>query len=131
MAARHSIRKSCSRCFSSVISLVFVGERQLVREIEVNVAYRWFLRMRLTDKVPDASTLSQNRRRRFRGTAIHQEIFDTIVEQAMSHGLIGGRALYTDSTHLKANANKKRHEKVEVEITPPGVLGCPGQSSRG
>ena len=41
------------------------SERQLVREIEVNVAYRWFLRLRLTEKVFDASTLSQNRRRRY------------------------------------------------------------------
>lgn len=43
------------------------SERQLVREIEVNVAYRWFLRLRLTDKIFDASTLSQNRRRRLSG----------------------------------------------------------------
>jgi len=41
------------------------SERQLMREVQVNVAYRWFLGLRLTDKVPDASTLSQNRRRRF------------------------------------------------------------------
>src|SRR5690606_9118666 len=40
-------------------------ERQLVREIEVNFAYRWFLRLKLTAPVFDASTLSQNRRRRF------------------------------------------------------------------
>ena len=110
----------------ALFKMLFIGylfgvrsERQLVREIEVNVAYRWFLRLRLTDKVPDASTISQNRRRRFRGTTIHQEIFDNIVEQAMTHGLLGGQALYTDSTHLKANANKNRHDKVEVEITPP------------
>ncbi len=45
------------------------SERQLVREIEVNVAYRWFLRMKLTDPVFDASTLSQNRRRRFNDTS--------------------------------------------------------------
>jgi transposase len=38
------------------------SEQQLVREIEVNVAYRWFLRLKLTEKVFDASTLSQNRR---------------------------------------------------------------------
>jgi transposase len=38
------------------------AERQLMREVEVNVAYRWFLGLRLRDKVPDASTLSQNRR---------------------------------------------------------------------
>ncbi|EPJ1399917.1 transposase, partial [Yersinia enterocolitica] len=37
------------------------SERRLVKEIQVNVAYRWFLRMGLTEKVPDASTLSQNR----------------------------------------------------------------------
>ena len=37
------------------------SERQLMREIEVNVAYRWFLRMKLTDRVFDASTLSQVR----------------------------------------------------------------------
>ena len=40
------------------------SERQLMREVEVNVAYRWFLGLKLRDKVPDASTLSQNRRRR-------------------------------------------------------------------
>jgi len=48
------------------------SERQLVREIEVNVAYRWFLRMQLTDAVFDASTLSQNRRRRFNNTDVAQ-----------------------------------------------------------
>ncbi|AJI81220.1 transposase for IS1668 [Yersinia enterocolitica] len=81
------------------------SERRLVQEIQVNVAYRWFLRMGLTDKVPDASTLSQNRIRRFNGTDIFQRIFDNIVEQAITKGMVGGRVLYTDSTHLKANAN--------------------------
>ncbi len=35
------------------------SERQLLWEIEVNVAYRWLLRLKLTDKVFDASSLSQ------------------------------------------------------------------------
>ena len=52
------------------------SERQLVRELQVNVAYRWFLGLRLTDKVPDASTFSQNRRRRFRDSDIAQRLFD-------------------------------------------------------
>src|SRR6201746_1889296 len=34
------------------------SERQWVRAIEVNVAYRWFLGLRLTDAVFEASTLS-------------------------------------------------------------------------
>lgn len=112
-----------------LFKMLFIGylfgirsERQLVREIQVNVAYRWFLELSLTDKVPDASTLSQNRRRRFEGTGIEQTIFDRIVEQAIEQGLIGGRVLFTDSTHLKANANKHRHQVHEVEQTPMAYL---------
>ena len=91
------------------------SERQLVREIEVNVAYRWFLRMKLTDGVFDASTLSQNRRRRFNDTDVAQAIFDHIVEQAIGHGLVDGTVLYTDSTHLKANANKGKYDLAMIE----------------
>jgi transposase len=90
------------------------SERQLVREIEVNVAYRWFLGLKLTDPVFDASTLSQNRRRRYNDTTVAQDIFDTIVEQAIRHGLVDGTVLYTDSTHLKANANKNRYDLAVV-----------------
>lgn len=86
------------------------SERQLVREIEVNVAYRWFLRLKLTDKVFDASTLSQNRRRRYQDETVAQLIFDRIVEQAIAAGLVDGTVLYTDSTHLKANANKGKYD---------------------
>lgn len=91
------------------------SERQLVREIEVNLAYRWFLRLKLTDPVFDASTLSQNRRRRFDDTSVAQDIFDAIVEQAIGHGLVDGTVLYTDSTHLKANANKGKYELAMIE----------------
>lgn len=83
-----------------LFKILFIGylfgirsERQLMREIQVNVAYRWFLGLRLTDKVPDASTLSQNRGRRFAGTGIEQQIFDAIVEQAIEHFRNAGRNL--------------------------------------
>ncbi len=81
------------------------SERQLAREIQVNVAYRWFLR----------STLSQNRRRRFQNSSIYQEIFDEIVLQAMGYDLVGGEVLYTDSPHLKANANKNKYDLKQAE----------------
>ncbi len=93
---------------------------KLMREVQVNVAYRWFARFRLTDKVRDASTFSQNRRRRFTDTAVYQEIFDEIVRQAMKRGLVDGRVLYTDSTHLKANANK--FDVVKLEQTPAAYV---------
>ncbi len=109
--------------------MLFIGylygirsEPRLVKEIEVNVAYRWFLDLRLTDRVADASTFSQNRRRRFVGTDIEQTIFDGIVAQALQHGLIGGEVLYTDSTHLKASANKNRFEVHQVAQKPAAYL---------
>lgn len=105
-----------------MFKLLFIGylygirsERQLIRDVQVNVAYRWFLGLSLTDKVPDASTLSANRIRRFKDSDIYQSIFDEIVLQAIKRKLVGGHTLYTDSTHLKANANKKHFQKVEVE----------------
>ena len=64
------------------------SERQLIRDIQVNVAYRWFLGLNLTDKIPDASTLSQNRRRRFNDSDVYQNIFDEIVFQAMKKRLV-------------------------------------------
>ena len=102
--------------------MLFIGylygirsERRLVEEVKVNVAYRWFLGYDLTDKIPDASVIWQNRLRRFNGTDIPQQIFDNIVRQAMKYGLVGGRVLYSDSTHLKANANKNKFTEREVQ----------------
>ena len=98
------------------------SERQLMREVEVNVAYRWFLGLKLRDKVPDASTLSQNRRRRFSESTVYQEIFDAIVLLAVHKGLASGTVLYTDSTHLKANANKNKYDVSEVQVKPQQYL---------
>jgi IS5 family transposase len=86
------------------------------------VAYRWFLGLGLTDKIPDASTLSQNRRRRFNESDVYQQIFDEIVLQAMRKKLVSGQTLYTDSTHLKANANKNKWIKAEAETSSRDYL---------
>lgn len=112
-----------------LFKMLFIGylfgirsERQLVREIQVNVAYRWFLGLTLQEKVPDASTLSQNRRRRFRESAIYQEIFDEIVLQAVRRRLVDGKTLFTDSTHLKANANQHKLRKRVVQKSSRAYL---------
>lgn len=98
------------------------SERQLVKEIEVNVAYRWFLRMSLTEKVIHASTLSQNRIRRFNGTDVFERIFVNIVQQAMAKGLVAGQELFTDSTHLKANANKNKYTNKKTAVRASAYL---------
>lgn len=90
------------------------SETRLAEEVRVNLAYRWFLGYGIADKTPDASVIWQNRIRRFNGTDIPRRIFDEILRQAMSHGLVGGRILYSDSTHLKASANKNKYREAEV-----------------
>lgn len=104
-----------------LFKMLFIGylygirsERRLVEEVRVNMAYRWFLGYGLEDKIPDASVIWQNRRRRFKETDIPQQIFDEIVKQAIRHSLVGGKVLYSDSTHLKANANKNKFTNKEI-----------------
>jgi len=104
-----------------LFKMLFVGylygirsERRLVEEVKVNVAYRWFLGFNLEDKIPDASVIWQNRIRRFNGTDIPQQIFDRIVLQAIEKGFVDGKILYSDSTHLKANANKNKFVEAQV-----------------
>lgn len=108
-----------------LFKMIFIGylfgirsERRLVDEIHHNLAYRWFLGFGLTDKIPDSSTISQNRKRRFNGTDIYQKIFDNILEQAVLMKLVPGKIIYVDSTHIKASANigKFTSEQVEVSI---------------
>jgi transposase len=106
-----------------LFKMMFIGyfygirsERQLEQEIKLNVAYRWFLGLRFKDPVPHHSTISWNRHKRFKDTDIFQEIFDEIVLLAMNHKMVGGRVLFTDSTHLKANANKHKFTREEVEV---------------
>ena len=112
-----------------LFKMLFIGylfgirsERQLVKEIQVNVAYRWFLEFDFTTKVQDASTISQNRRRRFSDSTIYQDIFDEIVLFAMKKRLVDGKRLYTDSTHLKANANKNKFVLAEVQKSTRSYL---------
>jgi hypothetical protein len=116
------ILSCCSKCYLSDICLAFASPRRLIEEIKVNIAYRWFVGLSLTDPVPHHSTFSQNRRRRFGQSDVYQEIFDEIVLQAIQHGLIDGKQLFSDSTFLKANASKSKFKKQKVTVTPKDYM---------
>lgn len=94
------------------------SERKLEQEITVNIAYRWFLGIDLDERVPDHSTISQLRRRKFDGTTLFRDIFDEIVRKCIEKGLIDGKLLLTDSTHIRANARNDLREVIEVPNTP-------------
>ena len=91
------------------------SERRIEQEIQVNMAYRWFLGLDLDDRVPDHSTISQNRRRRFQGENLFRRLFEHIVHLCMEQALADGKVILSDSTHVKANASFKANVKVLAE----------------
>ena len=98
------------------------SERELEKAIIPNAAYRWFLGLTFSDKVPDHSTISWNRTNRFAGTNVFQEVFDEVVRLAVEHRMVGGRVLITDSTHIRANANNNRYTMQAVTETTQAYL---------
>ena len=94
------------------------SEIKLAQAVNENIAFKWFLGLKLTEKGPDHATISANRVRRFRDNNIAEQIFDEILRQCIDKGLVGGAILYTDSTHIKAKANKHRKALVTVNATP-------------
>lgn len=91
------------------------SERRIEQELQVNMAYRWFLGLDLEAHAPDHCTISQNRRRRFQGKALFRRLFERILAQCIAKGLVAGDLILTDSTHVKANASFKKNIQVMAE----------------
>ena len=88
--------------------------RQTIKEIEVNVAFRWFLGLDFYDDVPHFSTFGKNYKRRFEGTDLFEQIFVQILMQCMSHSLVSTDEVFIDATHVKACANRKKAKNILV-----------------
>ena len=91
--------------------------RQTIREIEVNLAYRWFLGLDMYDKVPHFSTFGKNYTRRFKGTDLFEQIFSKILQECINAGLVDPSEVFIDATHVKAcaNSNKLQQKAVQEE----------------
>ena len=85
--------------------------RQTIKEIEVNVAYRWFLGLELNEPVPHFSTFGKNYTRRFKDTDLFEKIFQRILEDCYRFKLVDPTAVFVDATHVKARANNKKMRK--------------------
>lgn len=85
--------------------------RQTVKEIEVNVAYRWFLGLDMTDKVPHFSTFGKNYTRRFKDTDLFEQIFTHILTECYKFKLVDPTEIFVDATHVKALANSRKMQK--------------------
>jgi transposase len=90
-------------------------ERKLCEDVELHLAYRWFCRLDLDDKVPDHSTFSVNRDGRFRDSDLFRQLFEAVVKACMDVGLVKGEGFAVDASVMEADASRY-HGKAPDEI---------------
>ncbi len=105
------------------------SERRLCEEVHLNLAYRWFCRLDLSDPVPDHSTFSKNRHGRFRDSNLFRHLFESVVARCIAEGLVGGQTFASDASLIRADANKQYAaakadwdpERIDVQEAPRAV----------
>src|ERR1043165_5104299 len=93
-----------------IIGYVFAvrSERALCREVQLNLAYRWFCGLGIEDKLPDHSAFSRARNERFRQSDIFRRVFERVVESCIAAELVGGEGFAVDASLIEADANRQR-----------------------
>lgn len=91
------------------------SERRLCQEVALHLAYRWFCRLDLEDRIPHHSTFSLNRLGRFRESDILRHIFERVVVACMAAGLVKGEGFAVDASVIEANASRY-HGKAPNEL---------------
>jgi transposase len=93
-----------------LIGYVFAirSERALCREVQVNLAYRWFCGLSIEAKIPDHSAFSRARNERFRDSDLLRHVFERVIEACLAAGLVGGDGFAIDASLIVADANKQR-----------------------
>ena len=94
--------------------------RKTYESLNYNLLYKWFIGYDINKKAPDHSTYSKNYKRKFCKLEkdLLQTVFDKVIDLLINWDCLDMTAVYIDSTHTKAYANKKKHHKeiVKTEI---------------
>lgn len=96
------------------------SERRLCDEVHLNLAYRWFCKLDLTDAIPDHSTFSKNRHGRFRDSDLLRHVFETVVAQCIEAGLASGQRYAADASIIAADANRQKSTP-KADWDPEGI----------
>ena len=83
------------------------SERRLCEEVHLNLAYRWFCRLDLNDRIPGHSTFSKNRHGRFRESDLLRQVFEMTLARCMEEGLVGGQGFAVDASLISADVQKQ------------------------
>ncbi len=92
--------------------------RRTMQEIDMNMAYRWFLGYSLSDPLPHFSTISYNFKHRYTSETI-ERVFRWILWEANSAKCLTPEAVFIDGTHIKASANI--HNKIKKTVPEAAV----------
>jgi len=93
-------------------------ERRLCEKVHLNLAYRWFCRLALTDQVPDHSAFSKNRHGRFRDSELLRKLFEATVQRCMAEGIVGGQGFAVDASMIRADAHRQKGVASREELDP-------------
>ena len=86
------------------------SERKLCAGMHLNLAHRWFCRLGVDDVVPNHSTFSKNRHRRFRDGNVFRAVFEQVVHCCVEAGLVPGESAAVDGSQVDADAS--RHKRL-------------------
>ncbi len=91
-----------------ILGYVFAirSERALCREVQVNLAYRWFCGLGIEDRIPDHSAFTRARNERFREHDVFRRLFERVVAACIKADLVGGKGFAVDASLIAADANK-------------------------
>ena len=89
--------------------------RQTMKDAEVNVAYRWFLGYTMSQPLPHFATISYAFCHRFTAEVI-EGVFRWVLEEVSRTGYLSPEVVFVDGTHIKANANLKKHVQKQIPI---------------
>ena len=81
--------------------------RELLKTARTDLAVRRFLGFGLTEALPHHSTFSHAQCRRFADSSVFEQLFTSVLRQCTDAGLVGGRRLLVDATHVEADAALK------------------------
>ena len=95
------------------------SERRLCAEVQVNLAYRWFCKLGIEDKIPDHSVFCRARHERFRESDALRRVFEGVVAMCIGAGLVGGEAFSIDASLIKADAGRKNRVPGDQPIVWP------------
>jgi transposase len=77
------------------------SDREVIKQSQVNMAFRFFLDLNLRSDLPHPSLLTYFRQRL--GPETHQQVFQDLIAQARQQGLVKDRLRLKDATHVLAN----------------------------